>query len=173
MACNSSRHVSQEMLGCHSQVTTQPTVTLKNVRFMEKVSLKTLLRRLAIAIFTALSLLGLGSCNADDEPDCGIDYYFSIQPRCRIYRRGGLPPAPKEDMIGKLTTQMRTRIREVYPVRDQKGNDAAVLVICDEIYRSYLESGLKSNTECVATLYRARMEGTIVRQSTKLKTYVF
>ena len=140
---------------------------------MEKLFFCTLSRRLLIALFTVSSLCFLGSCTNDDEPEVVINYYLSIQTRTRIYRRGGLPPDPKEDMIGKLTTKMRARIRETYPNPDLEGNDAAVIVACDEIYRQYLETGLRERVECVATLYRARMSNSIVKQSTPIKNYYF
>ncbi len=142
---------------------------------MEKASLHHLSQRLvvvAVAVVAVFSLLSLGSC-ANDEPDIYIDYYLTIQSKERIFRRGGLPPDPKEDVIGKLITDMRTKIKDVYPVPNMEGNDGAVLVLCDEIYRQYLETGFRDHTECVAILYRARMQGGIIRQSTKIKTYNF
>jgi len=125
-----------------------------------------------LAIMAVVAVSFLASC-ASDEPETGIDYYLSLQPRTRIFARGGLPPDPKEDMIGKITLQMRLSIREHYPTLTDDGDDAAVLVACDEVYRLYLESGMKSHTECVATLYRAKMCGTIIRGSTPIKNYYF
>lgn len=141
---------------------------------MENLSLHHQLRRLAIVIIAVFTLCCIGACSSDDEPEItSIDYYLSIQTPYAIYRSGALPPPPKEDMIGKLTLKMKKRIHEAYPERDMQGNDAAVLVACDEVYKEYRETGLKSNTMCVATLYRARMSGMIIKQSTPIKQYSF
>ena len=147
---------------------------LIKLTIMEKVSYHNLFQRLAIALIAVCSLFCMTSCDNDDEPKVmTVNYYLSVLSKYPIYRRGGLPPAPKEDMIGKITTQMRTCIEEVYPNPDTLGNDYAVLVRCDELYRQYLESGYKANTECKVVLYRAKMSGTIVRNSKPLKTYFF
>lgn len=141
---------------------------------MEKFSLYQLLRRLAWMLVAIFALCSLGACSNEDEPEItSIDYYLSVQTPYAIYRSGGLPPAPKEDMIGKLTLKMKKRIHEAYPSPDLQGDDAAVLVACDEVYREYLETGFKENTECVATLFRVKMSGTIVKQSTRIKNYYF
>ena len=140
---------------------------------MENLSLYTWSRRLPIALFTVSSLCFFGSCTNDDEPEVVINYYLSIQTKNSIYRRGGLPPESKLDMIGKLTTKMKARIREVYPNPDLEGNDAAVIVACDEIYREYLETGLREHVECVAILYRARTSNSIIKQCTPVKNYYF
>jgi predicted phosphoadenosine phosphosulfate sulfurtransferase len=76
-------------------------------------------------------------------------------------------------MIGNMTLQMKEKIDEVYPVHDMQGNDAAVLMACDEVYDMYQQSGMQNNAMCIATLYRATMSGIIVKKSTPLKTYRF
>mgnify|MGYP006916043003 CR=1 FL=1 len=141
---------------------------------MEKVSYIKLLRRLAMMLLAAMMLCSLGGCTSEDEPESGIDYYLGIQTKYYIYRiPGAIPPAPQEDMIGFLTSKMKIRIREVYPKRGLVGNDNAVLAACDEIYREYREIGYKTETKCVAVLYRADMSGTIVKRSTPIKRYSF
>lgn len=130
-------------------------------------------------------LLGFTSCTGDDEPESSIGYYLMIQSTIPIKTLGGLPPPPKNKLIGDLTRQMQQSINEVYPEHDLQGNDAAVIEACDEVYLAYLETyrnksaaatntvGNGMKTDCVATVYRARMSGTIVRQSRALKTYRF
>lgn len=124
----------------------------------------------ALCLFT---VTGFTSCNSDDEPDLVVGYYLSVQSRVKIYSRGGLPPAPKEHMIGKMTIQMKERINEVYPVRDLVGNDAAVMMACDDVYDTYKESHMQANAECVVILNRAWMSGIVVKQSKPIKTYRF
>ena len=128
------------------------------------------------AMLVALCLFavtGFTSCNSDDEPDLVVGYYLSIHSRVRIFSRGGLPPDPKEHMIGKMTIMMKQRINDVYPVRDLEGNDAAVIVACDDVYDMYKESHMQANAECVVVLNRAWMSGIVVKQSKPIKTYRF
>ena len=140
---------------------------------MKRYQFFSLLQRALMALLCLGSLAVFNSCINDDEPETGIDYYLMIQPRNPIKGAGEMAPPPKNHMIGILTSRMRERIQEVYPHRDMKGADADVMVVCDAIYREYQESGMQTNCECVAELYRARMSGPIVKQSTKLKSYRF
>ena len=142
---------------------------------MEKLSFYHLARQMAIAILAVFALLCVCSCSSNDEPmpETSVDYYLGIQTTELIYRSGTIPPNPKEDMIGLLTQKMKRRIREAYPERNLKGNDAAVLTACDEVYREYLETGFKENTECVATLFRVKLSGIVVKQSAPIKNYYF
>lgn len=133
-----------------------------------------LMRRLTMALVCLAALASMASCASDDEPDAPcIDYYLIIESRVPIKSVGDIAPAPKGNMIGILTSQMKKKIKEVYPVRDMQGDDTGVMVVCDEVYREYQDANIQSNCECVAILYRARMSGDIVRGSVKLKTYRF
>lgn len=137
---------------------------------MKKVSFNNLCRRLAIALIASFSICCLCSC-ANDEPEDCVNYYLSVQSRTMIYRRGGLPPAPKADLIGLLSVKMKQAIREAYPTPNLQGDDRAVLVACDEAYRMYSDTGMRSYTVCVLELYRVKMSGNIIKQSTLIKTY--
>ena len=128
---------------------------------------------LLLTLLCVMSVSMFTSCSSEEEPETSIGYYLSVQPRTAIYQRGGMPPDAKEFLIGNLTLQMKEKIDEVYPVHDMQGNDAAVLVACDEVYDMYKQSGMQANAECIATLYRARMSGIIVKKSYPLKTYRF
>lgn len=146
-----------------------------------------LMTRLLALLLCAGALLGIfSSCINTDEPESAIGYYIMIQSKVPIRAMGGIQPPPKDQMIGKITRMMQLGIDEVYPVHDQQGNDAAVLQLCDSLYRSYCESyrnketmvsnniyGTSMNSECVAILYRARMAGTIVKSSRPIKVYRF
>lgn len=131
------------------------------------------LKLMLLSLLCVMSASLFTSCVGEDEPETSIGYYLSVRPRTAIYQRGGLPPGAKEYMIGNLTLQMKERIDEVYPIQNMEGNDAAVLMACDEVYDMYQQSGMQSNAMCVATLYRARMSGIVVKKSTPLKTYRF
>ncbi len=144
------------------------------------------LQQVFVLLITSCVLLALGACTADEEPETAIGYYITIQSKYPIRALGGMPPMPKEKMIGDITSGMQAAIRKVYPVHDQQGDDYAVIRACDDLYRSYYEayrdtSAVISNTlmggsrasECNVVLYRARMSGIIVRASYPIKTYRF
>lgn len=133
-----------------------------------------LMRRLTMALVCLAALASMASCASDDEPDAPcIDYYLIIESRVPIKSAGGIAPPPKGNMIGILTSLMKKRIREVYPVRNLQGDDTDVVIACDEVYREYQEANIQTNCECVAVLYRAQMTGDIVRGSVKLRCYRF
>ena len=145
-----------------------------------------IVQRVLISLLGCFVLISLAACDNSDEPTSAIGYYVMIQPRVPIYSMGGLAPPPKDHMIGEITRKMKKGIDEVYPVHNQQGNDAAVIQLCDSLYRCYCETyrgdnrvsanGLVysgGNADCVATLYRARMSGYIVKGSTPIKTYIF
>ena len=141
---------------------------------MEKMIFNSLSLKLVLSLLLCVFAVPLfTSCTSEDEPETAIGYYLSVEPRTAIYDRGGLPPGAKEYMIGNITLQMKEKISEVYPVHDMQGNDAVVLKVCDEVYDMYKQSGLQSNAECVATLYRAKISGIVVKGSTPLKRYRF
>ena len=131
-------------------------------------------------------LMALAACDSSEEPTSAIGYYVMVQPKYPIYSTGGMKPLPKEHLIGEITRKMKMGIDEVYPVRDQRGDDVAVIMLCDSLYRCYYETYRGSNrvgansltgsslsAECVVCLYRARMSGYVVRGSVKLRTYRF
>ena len=136
-------------------------------------------QRLLLAILCISSLVFLGSCTAADEPEVNTEYFIVVQAKARIYRRGGLPPASKEQLIGKTTQKMMTSAKEIAAKHkhqsdvDQRTIDSEVLVACDEIYREYAETGFKDNAICTATLYRGVRVNGIIKQSQSLKTYRF
>ena len=131
------------------------------------------LRRFFLALMCIGMLAPLASCVSEDEPETSIDYYLQIESRVPIKSMGDIAPAPKGNMIGILTSEMKKKIREVYPVRDMQGADPDVMMACDQIYREYQEANIQTNCECVAVLYRARMSGDIIKKSVKLKSYRF
>jgi len=132
-----------------------------------------LLRLLLFSVMCALMLPMGTSCNDNEEPDISIGYYLTIQPLIPIYTIGDFHPSAHGDIIGKITSQMKQQIDKVYPVPDLQGNDGAVIMACDSVYAMYDQSNMQSNASCVATLYRARMSGIVVKKSQPLKVYRF
>lgn len=136
------------------------------------------LSRMLLAIMAiTLASSFLSSCG-DDEDMLDVGYYLLVNSE-DAYK--GSSTDQQQGTIGESTssviyttiTLMNQAISETYPVRDRNGNDAAVIAGCDNVYRSYVESHTTKGgaTVCVIVLYRARMEGTIVKSSTPLKTY--
>lgn len=148
---------------------------------------KALRSRLLFALLSCLCVLPfMVSCLADNEPDeMTNEYYVTVETKNHIYRRGGLPPGYKDDMIGKISKQMMTKMKDisnfhrktdgliVHDAAVQRSRDAEAIAACDSIYRFYIETGFLSSTVCKVTLYRARMQDGIIRGSHKLKTYPF
>lgn len=128
--------------------------TLKRMMFM-------LLCLVTVTVFT--------SCESADEPEVAIDYYLTIESRVPLKNT----ISPRANMMGQITTSMKEAIHEAYPVPNLQGDDVAVLVACDEAYSYYRSAypGGAQCTECVAKLYRARMQGKVVKQSVAIKTY--
>lgn len=132
------------------------------------------LRQMLLAIVCLAVFAPLASCVNDDEPTTSVEYYLQLEPRNMLGTVNGISPSPKDDLLGHLTEEMRSRIRDVYPVPDPVGADTQVLLACDEVYRQYLSyDDMKSDCDCVATLYRVRTSSGIVKQSVKLKSYRF
>ena len=126
-------------------------------------------RLLFLSMLFIAAASSLSSCSSVDEPETAIDYYLSIESRVPIKNTHDA----RANMMGQVSNNMREAIHDVYPIRDLDGNDAAVIQACDEAY-SYYRSAYpagQQNTECVLKLYRARMQGTIVKQSVAIKTY--
>ena len=127
------------------------------------------LRLLFLSMLFIVSATTFSSCMSEDEPDVAIDYYLSIEPRTPIR----FTIDPRANMMGQITDRMKVAIHEAYPVRNLDGDDIAVIEACNEAYSYYRAAypGGAQCTQCVVKLYRARMKGTIVKQSVALKSY--
>ena len=116
------------------------------------------------------AMLTTTSCG-DDEPKANvIDYYIEVEEEFLINSSTDLI-----DRYYNPRDMMRETIRSVYPEPDNQGKDDAVIAACDELYQRYYDmySGREDNLTCTLHLVRARLEGTIVRQSERIRTYVF
>jgi hypothetical protein len=136
---------------------------------MKKVSSINPVRWLLVAIIGACSLFGFVSCS-DDESEMYIDYYLSVQSRYPIYERGGLPLPHELGSIGNLTLIMQEGIREVYPVKNMKGNDNQVISVCDQIYYMYA-NGEHGASVCTLQLYKVVRLGYLIKERYCLKCY--
>ena len=121
----------------------------------------------------------LTSCG-DDEPDMLVGYYLGIQSQVRLTlseedESQGTSASPVQDMLSTTIVRMREALRTAYPMPNYYGNDSHVISALDDIYMDYkaMYGGSERNTVCVVKLYRARMEGEIVKKSKTLKTYHF
>ena len=130
-------------------------------------------------ILLAGTLMALSSCGSD-EPDWLIGYYMTINAQTRINlsdddESQGTSAQPVADVLSNTIVQMRVALQEAYPENNHQGNDAAVLTALDQIYKKYktMYGGEEKNAVCIVKLYRASMDGEIVKKSTALKTYRF
>ena len=138
-----------------------------------------ILRRLILATMLILPLATLYSCSSD-EPDMLVGYYMTInsQVRLSLYEEDesqGTTASPVADVLSTTLVKMRTALQNAYPQNNTRGNDSRVIAACDAIYRQYktMYGGEELNTVCVVKLYRASMDGEVVKHSKTLKTYHF
>lgn len=136
--------------------------------------LTSLMMILVVGTMTTLS-----SCGSD-EPDWLVGYYLSINSQTRISlseedESQGTSSQPIADVLSNTIVQMRNALQEAYPEVTTRGDDAAVLTALDEIYMKYktMYGGEEKNAVCIVKLYRASMDGEVVKKSTALKTYRF
>ena len=145
---------------------------------MRHLTIHQLLSSLMMILLTG-TMMALSSCGGD-EPDWLVGYYLAINSQTRISlseedESQGTSSQPIADVLSNTIVQMRTALQEAYPENTNKGNDAAVLTALDEIYKRYrtMYGGEEKNAVCIVKLYRASMDGEIVKKSTALKTYRF
>lgn len=129
-------------------------------------------RHFLLCTILALGAMVMTSCG-DDEPSATvIDYYVEVEEEFLINSSSDLI-----DRYYNPRDMMREAIRATYPEPNAQGNDEAVISACEEVYQSYYRmygSGqYEDHLTCKLHLVRARMEGKIVRQSERLRTYVF
>lgn len=137
-----------------------------------------LLRGILLAMAFILPQPILTSC--DDEPDLLVGYYMTInsQVRLSLYLEDesqGTSASPVADMLSTTLVRMRTALHNAYPQNNTHGNDSKVIAACDAVYMQYksMYGDEEKNTVCVAKLYRASMDGEVVKHSKALKTYHF
>ncbi len=113
---------------------------------------------LFVSLLLAMSSV-LTSCDNSDEPALKVDYFFAISSNPPEYA-----PVPKSEMVYKVTKVMMDSIRKVYPKINTEGNDAAVLLVCSNVYHRYLQEHPDAAKYffCQAKLNRGDMRGTIV-----------
>lgn len=137
------------------------------------------LRFVFLAMMLVVPLTTMTSCG-DDEPDMLVGYYLGIQTQVRLTlseedESQGTSASPVQDMLSTTIVRMREALRVAYPMPNYYGNDSHVIAALDDIYKDYksMYGSSERNTVCIVKLYRARIEGEIVKKSTTLKTYHF
>lgn len=127
----------------------------------------------SLMLMVALTVMSLSfTACGDDEPDgATIDYYLEIEEEFLV---NGLED--HTDRYYSPITLMKEAIREVYPTPTVNGDDTAVIRACDELYLRYLEMYTNRTEEhltCLIHLVRANKQGSIVKQTERLRTYSF
>lgn len=137
------------------------------------------LRGLLLAVALVMPLTFMTSCS-NDEPNMLVGYYMTIDSKVRLslYEEDesqGTSSSPIVDVLSYTLVQMRTALRNAYPQNNTHGNDAKVIAACDGIYKKYksMYGAEERNTVCIVKLYRASMDGEVVKRSKALKTYRF
>lgn len=132
-----------------------------------------------LAVALVMPLTFMTSCS-NDEPDMLVGYYMTIdsQVRLSLYEEDesqGTSSSPIVDVLSYTLIQMRHALHNAYPQNNTHGNDAKVIAACDGIYKKYksMYGAEERNTVCIVKLYRASMDGEVVKRSKALKTYRF
>lgn len=127
-------------------------------------------------LFSGLLLVSCGN----DEPNWNVGYYLSIESQVQLSlsdddESQGTTPAQAVDVLSNTVRRMRVALKEAYPQDTRTGDDAAVLVACGDIYKDYKLSyaDKEGHIVCVVTLYRAKKDGDVVKESRPLSTYHF
>ncbi|MBR5685787.1 MAG: hypothetical protein IKX18_06525 [Muribaculaceae bacterium] len=127
--------------------------------------------RLLFVLLLAAPLFILTACgDDDDEPTTTIDYYLEVEEEFLV--DGAVDHT---DRYYSPVTLMKEAIRNAYPTPNAKGDDDAVIKACDNTYQRYLEmyTGKSEHLTCLVHLVRASKSGDIVKQSERIKTYLF
>ena len=123
-----------------------------------------------VALFDVAALT-LTSCGGDDEPQgTVIDYYINVEEELLVNG--------ESNSTGRFlnpVTRMREAIRSVYPTANAQGADMAVLAACEKEQVDYIQmyTGMPEHLTCMFHLMRVVKDGTRVKLSEKLKTYVY
>jgi len=115
-------------------------------------------------------LTTLASCGNDEPEVTTIDYYLEVEEEFLVNGQ-----TDHTDRYYSPITMMREVIDTAYPTPDAVGNDDAVIAACDELYLRYQQmyDGKAEHLTCLVHVVRAVMQGDIVKQGTRLKTYSF
>ena len=111
------------------------------------------------------------SCGDDDEPKGpSIKYYLEVEEEFLV--DGSVDHT---DRYYSPITLMKEAIQTAYPKPNATGADETVILACDNLYQRYHEmyKGKAEHLTCLVHLVRASMDGDIVKQSERLKTYNF
>lgn len=128
-------------------------------------------RALPLVVLFVVAAFALTSCGDDDEPKgTVIDYYINIEEEFLVNESNNNP-----GRFHNPVQRMREAIRKVYPTPNTEGADLAVIAACDQERDDYYQmyTGMPEHLTCLFHLMRVVKDGTRVRQSEKLRTYVY
>ena len=127
-------------------------------------------RGLLFSLLLVGAMSSLTSCGKDEPSATTIDYYLEVEEEFLVNGSSDLA----EHYYNPIKS-MREAIRKVYPVPNAEGNDNAVLAACDAEYKEFCEmyTGADEHFTCLFTLKRAVKKGYVVKQSEKLRTYLY
>ena len=107
----------------------------------------------------------LTSCGSDETE--GIGYYISVGSKGAI---GGY--ISSDEKVYELSRAMQDSIRSVYPKPNAKGDDSAVLTVCNNLYHAFQSENPDYFTgHLVVNLYRGWMRDGVIKSSTLLMTW--
>ena len=127
--------------------------------------------RLLLPLLLLALTATLTACGSDDEPKGNtIDDYLEVEEEFLV---DGM--VDHTDRYYSPIVLMKEAIRTAYPKPDATGKDDAVILACDNLYQRYLQmyTGKAEHLTCLVHLVRTTMNGDIVKQSERLKTYNF
>lgn len=138
------------------------------------------LRYLPLLLLLSGCLLMITASCGKDEPDWLVGYYLSINSQVRLTlteedEGQGTMPDKSVDVLSNTVRRMRNALQDAYPVNKRQGDDGAVIMAVDNIYKDYAASyaDKEGHTICVVQLCRAHMDGDVVKESRAIKTYHF
>ena len=117
------------------------------------------------------TITALTSCGNDDEPGgMVIKYYIEVEEEFLVDGS-----TSHTDRYYNPVTLLKEAISTAYPKPNTTGDDTAVIMACDELHQRYFNmyNQKGEHLTCLVHLVRATMEGSIVRGSERLKTYLF
>ena len=146
---------------------------------MSKISRPARLLALLVLLVFPLAAATFTSCDSD-EPDYLVGYYLTINSQVGLSlseedESQGTSSSPVADVLSNTVVKMREALLIAYPQNNRYGNDAGVIAALDDIFVEYksMYQSTEKNTVCVVKLYRASMDGEVVKKSRALKTYRF
>lgn len=130
-----------------------------------------LCRVLLLSLVFIGTMTTFSSCGNDDEPKgMYIKYYIEVEEEFLV--DGAVDHTSR---YYSPITMLKEVINTAYPEPNATGDDTAVITACDELHQRYygMYNNKAEHLTCLVHLIKATMDGAIVKQSERLKTYLF